>query len=84
MHGVPARDAQQRQVKNEILYDLMEAIFAPIVARGTLDLRWNSPLEVSDYIFCVSQLGLQITWKRSSDTAFNKISGLSARFEQNS
>ena len=40
MLGVAARDARQRQVNNEILCDLMEAIFAPIVALK------NSGLEV--------------------------------------
>jgi len=32
MLGVATRDAWQRQVNNEILCDLMEVIFAPIVA----------------------------------------------------
>ena len=40
---VLARDAQQRQVNKEILYDLMEAIFGPMAIRGTPDLRWNAP-----------------------------------------
>ena len=40
MLGIVARDAQQRQINNEVLCDLMEAIFAPIVALG------NSGLEV--------------------------------------
>jgi len=34
MLGVVARDAWQRHVNNEILYDLMEAIFVPMAARG--------------------------------------------------
>ena len=40
MLGIAARDARQRQVNNEILCELMEAIFAPKVALG------NSGLEV--------------------------------------
>ncbi|KAG0132547.1 hypothetical protein HOY82DRAFT_483920 [Tuber indicum] len=34
MLGVTARDARQRQINNVIFGDLMEAIFAPIVALG--------------------------------------------------
>ena len=40
MLGIVARDARQRQVNNEMLCELMEAIFAPMVALG------NSGLEV--------------------------------------
>ena len=40
MLGVAPRDARQRQVKIEILCELMEAIFAPMVALG------NSRIEV--------------------------------------
>ena len=40
MLGVAARDARQRQVDNEILCELMEAIFAPMAALG------NSGIEV--------------------------------------
>ena len=40
MLGIAARDARQRQVNNEILCELMEALFAPMVALG------NSGLEV--------------------------------------
>ena len=40
MLGVAVRDARQRQINNEILCDLIEAIFAPMAALG------NSGLEV--------------------------------------
>jgi hypothetical protein len=40
MLGIATRDARQRQINNEILCDLMEAIFAPMVALG------NSGIEV--------------------------------------
>ena len=40
MLGVAARDARQRQVNNEIIGELMEAIFAPMAALG------NSGIEV--------------------------------------
>jgi len=33
MLGVVARDTRQRQVNKEILYDLQEAIFVPMVAQ---------------------------------------------------
>jgi hypothetical protein len=39
MLGVAARDARQREVNNEILYDLMEAIFAPMAALGESGLE---------------------------------------------
>jgi len=34
MLGIAAREARQRQVNNKILYDLMEAIFAPMAVQG--------------------------------------------------
>jgi len=37
--SLAARDARQREVNNEILYDLMEAIFAPIAERGDSGLE---------------------------------------------
>ena len=40
MLGIAARDARQRKINNEILCDLIDAIFAPMVALG------NSGLEV--------------------------------------
>src|SRR5437879_1265480 len=40
MLGIAVRDARQRQINNEILCDLIEAIFAPMAALG------NSGLEV--------------------------------------
>ena len=40
MLGVAVRDARQRQINNEILCDLIEAIFTPMAALG------NSGLEV--------------------------------------
>ena len=39
MLGIAARDARQRQVYNEILCKLMEAIFAPMVALGNSGLK---------------------------------------------
>ena len=39
MLGIAARDAQQRQVNNEILCELKEAIFALIVALGNSRLQ---------------------------------------------
>jgi hypothetical protein len=39
MLGVAVRDARQRQVNNEILCDLMEAIFAPMAALGNTGLE---------------------------------------------
>ncbi|KAG0132972.1 hypothetical protein HOY82DRAFT_483212, partial [Tuber indicum] len=39
MLGVTARDANQRQINNEILGDLMEAIFAPMVAQGDSGIK---------------------------------------------
>jgi len=56
--GVAARDARQSQVDNEILYDLMEVIFAQMAAWGTPDLSWNTTVKRSDYVFYTSQLGL--------------------------
>jgi len=51
MLGLAARDAQQRQVNNKILYDLMKAIFALMPAWGTPDLRCNPPMKMSNYYF---------------------------------
>ena len=39
MLGIAASDARQRQVNNEILCELMEAIFAPMVALGNYGLE---------------------------------------------
>jgi len=80
---IAARDARQRQVNKDPLYDLIEAIFAPMAIGG---LRTRDGMRHGKLRLCFLRLSAWIAdhLDKSPYTAFTKINALSARFNWNS